>query len=264
MKYLIVATVSLAFLALPHSDSLATIISPEGLYWALQASYGTGETIQASKNNLFLEREIPHLYTPPRQDKLELFDPKHYFYTYARYAAEKTSLTAYVEGFAADTTPLRDWYTISSAVFLESQPFSNSSSLLLKFDWEIILDFDALSNQGGGKLSISLIDWTQTVDPQSPFLVINDILLLSETGQGTYQKKWTLRSDHEYLFSIGALAFLKGEDDRRGGYIEIRISNLNTLIIPEPASWKLLGIGFLFLYLWTRLSKINQGPRKGC
>ena len=236
-------------------SSWAYEVQPVGVYWDLEVSYGSGsgvgDGVIDSDSDSWLTPGIPHQYSLPRSDSLEVYDTNGYFYSYAEYDADVNYLYVDAEGFAdgdySDNDT--DWYSALSKVAIASDPFTGAPLFTLSFDWEVDFDdnMNTSANTGEAKIAVGLIDWTETTNPTNPvFVDTYDLFTYTIDDSGTYSRTWTgLDPTHEYIFGIGALASIYGFEDDWGGYVEVEITNLKANAVPEPATMFLFGIGVL-------------------
>ena len=231
----------------------AASVTPTGVYWDLEVSYGSGTTTLDSDSDSFLTPSIPPITNGlPNANSVEVLDNNYYFDAYADYSADVTSLEAYVEGFADNPLTATDWYTALSKAAIASDPFSGASIFTLSFDWTVDMDFDSAYNTGLAKIAVGIIDWTQTTDPNNPVVVAKVIFDYTDSDSGTYTNSWNLDPTHAYIFGVGALASISGSEDIWGGSVDVYIDNLRASTVPEPASVFLVGAGLFALAVGYR------------
>jgi len=251
-KFLIFCVLGLCFsLAslLPSPLAKAASVTPTGVYWDLEVSYGSGTTTLDSDSDSYLTPSIPPITNGlPDANSVEVYDNNYYFDAHAEYSANVTSLEAYVEGFADGSYSTNsDWYSALSKVAIASDPFTGAPLFTLSFDWTVDMDFDSAYNTGDAKIAVGIIDWTQTTDPNNPVVVAQDIFDYADSDSGTYTNSWNLDPTHAYIFGVGALASISGSEDYLGGSVDVYIDNLHASTVPEPASVFLVGAGLLAL-----------------
>jgi len=236
----------------------AVQVNPVGVYWDLQASYGSGSGVGNgtidSESSQYLTPSLPHQYTIPKDKELVLEDSDGYFYVYSSYNATNTdNFYALIFGMAdEDYSTNTDWYYALSKVAVASNPFGGESLFTLSFDWNIDFDFDTVYDSGRAGYAVGLIDWTETTDPNNPVFVHQEKVFFTDDASGHYENSWSLDPTHEYLFGVGILAEISGTS-YADSFVEI--TNLNAQAVPEPASMLLVGAGLGALALFGQKKK---------
>ena len=240
-----------------YGAAWAVQVNPVGVYWDLQASYGSGsgvgDGVIVSNSTQWLTPSIPHEYLISSNGSLWVDTGWGNQYAYADYSVNETSLDAAVYGFAQDVSTNTDWYYALSKVAIASNPFGGQPQFVLTFDWNIDFEFDTAYNWRAG-YAVGLIDWTETTDPYDPVFVHQETVFFTDNASGHYENSWNIDPTHEYIFGVGILAEISGVEDAEGD-VYIEITNLNAQAVPEPASMLLVGAGLGALALFGRRKK---------
>ena len=234
-------------------------VSPVGVYWDLQVSYGSGTTILDQASNSYLIPSIPHAHEVPQAEELDVSDDEGYFEAFAMYAADEDFLLTEAKGFADPSYSAgNDWYYALAKVAVGSDPFGGVPLFTLSFDWEYVLSFEAPNNKGKVGYAVGLIDWTKTTDLSNPVFVHQEKVFFDDPGNGSghYENSWVLDPSHEYIFGVGLLALAKGYEDAIGGDNFIEITDLSANAVPEPATLLLVGVGALAAGARSRFKKV--------
>jgi len=227
----------------------ALTVEPVGVYWDLQATYGSGDDVLDSASDTYLVPSLPHAYTVPRAGDVEVYDNNELIYAYAGFAAGADTLYAEASGFADPSySSLSDWFKASSRAAVASNPFSGS----LDFDYEANIDYGA-GSQGKVGYAIAIIDWSETTNPADPVIIHDERVFLTDSASSHYSNVWTsLDPSHYYILGIGVLASVEGEEDAYGGEVSIELTRITTTAVPEPTTVALLVGGGLILFAWRR------------
>lgn len=251
------------FLFFTYSAIKAAESSLTGIYWSLEVEYGSGNNTLNHAEDSYNESNlsIPHVYSVPLTDDIEIFDnPDLYsanFDSYAYYAGNENEIEAYAQGFARDNSSETEWFSSNSFVAVASNTFTGLSLFLGSFDWE----FDVYLGSGNldAQVGIALVDYT---DPNNWFILKQEEIDYDSNfpTSGTCNVSWTLDPSRIYLYDVWAQVKLTGyEDPNDSFYAAATIQNIHAEAVPIPDTSLLLlfGLGTMVIISKIIPSKVH-------